>query len=132
MIAIDVTMVPTAPGGDVTFDSTHEFFNVSYHEIIAFFKECIDQNLVINTVNLDDHQTTEKDVSRYYSISLENAQEFQRRWEDDTRVFSMKKLHDEAGCQVSFSTSEIDFDSVHNTVEIVAVNNNLWGWTFPV
>jgi hypothetical protein len=134
MIAIDVTIEPVTTGIDATFDSTQEFINASHSEIAAFFRECIDENLVLNTLNIDPNATAEKDVTRYYSISLENAQEFQRRWEDSTRTFSMKQFWNNAGYNVSLSTVEINFDTVTDTdtIEIVSEHGELWGWTFPV
>ncbi len=134
MIAIDVTIEPVTVTADInaTFESTQTFINVSHVEITEFFKECLEQNLVLNVLTIDTDATPERDVTRYYSISLENAQEFQRRWEDATRAFSMKQFWNSSGYNVSLSTMEIDFDTVTDTIEVVSELGELWGWAFPV
>ncbi len=92
-----------------------------YQEVWSFFKECVDANIIINVC------APEHNSSRYYSTTLENAQEFQRRCEDTTRPFSMRKFWQEIEFSAELILTEIDFDQEDVTYELVSDNGEVWG-----
>jgi hypothetical protein len=129
MIAIDVTMVT----------KNQEIFNVeeamfvvtqSYENIHNFFKNCIDQNIILNaTVNvLADNDFT--NITRYFATTVENAQAFQTAFADMSAEFSMKKMWDENGFDISFEQYEINFDNEIEVSDLIGSNGEIWDVLF--
>ncbi len=143
MIAIDVTMAPinetlvsTAEdfsllSGPLTAGPEFETVVQSYAEIYNFFKDCIDKNFILNTVNMSRIESTSQTSTRYYAITSENAQAFQDAFTNMDVDFSMKKLWAENGFNVLLTQSEIDFDFVENNFELIDQDNRLWSFVEP-
>lgn len=138
MIAITVSMIPINDQTNNSLEYHADFVNANVDKIIAFFKNCIDQDLVLNFI--DNVQEANTDITTYYSISMENAQEFERKFQDLSAEFSLRKLWNEAGIEVSFSMKEIDFNYVEDPTHSEALkkdvllneeNSIIWGIKFP-
>jgi hypothetical protein len=138
MIAIEVTMIPTNDQIDNSLEYQADFVNSNCDEIFAFFRSCVDQGLVLNFI--DNVQESNTDITTYYSISMENAQAFERKFQDLSAEFSIRKLWNQAGLETSFSMKEIDFNYVEDpthpeafkkTVLVDEENSTIWGVLFP-
>ena len=138
MIAIDTRIQPFE-GQEIEADKNWQdiFLADSQPELIAFFQECVDQNLILNSVgwsqlpeekyNYDNHSTV-----RYYSVDLEKAEVFKQKLEDMAATFSLKKFWSENKFDFIIEQSLVDFDQ--EMIAFDAVNSELsevWGTGFP-
>lgn len=143
MIAIDVTM---APVHETLVSTAEDFSPVSeplaagpefeveikfYAEIYNFFKDCIDKNLILNTVNISRIESTSQSITRYYATTSENAQAFQDAFTNMDADFSMKKLWAENEFNVLLTQSEIDFELVEDNIELIDQDDRLWSCVKP-
>ena len=78
MIAIDVTMIPTNDQIDNSLEYQADFINLNFDKVFAFFQNCVNQGLVLNFI--DNVQEANTDITTYYSISMESAQEFESKF----------------------------------------------------
>jgi hypothetical protein len=138
MIQIEVSMSTTNSELDNSLEYHANFINPNLDKILAFFRNCVDQGLVLNFI--DNVQEENTDITTYYSISMESAQEFERKFQDLSAEFSMRKFWREAGLEISFSMKEIDFNYVEDpthpeafkkTVLVDEENSIIWGIRFP-
>jgi hypothetical protein len=138
MIAIDVTMSTTNDQIDNSLEYHADFINPNLDKIFAFFRSCVDQELVLNFI--DNVQEANTDITTYYSISMENAQAFEQKFQDLSAEFSIRKLWNQAGLETSFSMKEIDFNYVEDpthpeafkkTVLVDEETSQIWGIQFP-
>ena len=119
MIAIDVTGTHTKYP---IFDELGLLISSDYYQDVwSFFNECVNANIIINVC------APEHNSSRYYSTTMENAQEFQRRCEDTTKSFSMRKFWNETGFSAVLTLHEVDFDQELETIDLVTDTGELWG-----
>ena len=133
MIAIDVILAlrdsvpaPTLSFGQPEWDRTSQL-EVYYTEIRNFMQECIDQNLILNACIGDTSVGSARyDRGRYFSTTSENAQTFVDKFCDMTAEFSMKKMWDQYGYDVSIEQSEIDFDTQPMPYQIIPSNGDLF------
>jgi hypothetical protein len=94
----------------INFDVVESIVQKSHSKISAFFKECIEQNLLINLANdVNDGVTG---TTTYFATTLENAQVFEKKFQDLSTEFSMKNFWNSHGYDINISTQEIDFDQV--------------------
>ena len=129
MIAIDVTM-STKNNEDLIVDDTVVLIEESYQNVYDFFKNCIDQNVLLNiTVDVPIEESSTV-ITRYFATTKENAQTFEQAFSDMTAEFSMKKFWDYHGFNISVSHHEIDFDTVDDTFELVGSQGQVWGIPF--
>jgi hypothetical protein len=133
MIAIDVNMSPTKEHSDDILSLQLSWVNDHFHDIFSFFENCVDQGLVLNFIDKGIDGAT--DITTYYSISLENAQKFETKFQDLSADFSMRKLWNEAGFDTSISMKEIEFDPKETSQSLgVLVDKEIktiWGIDFP-
>ena len=129
MIAIDVTMV-TKNNEDFFVKDTIPIVSQSRDEVYDFFKNCIDKNLVINAVADIDVDDLSKNKTRYFSTTIENAQAFQNAFTDMAVDFSMKKMWDENGFDISIEQHEVDFDNESDLCELISPNGDIWATSF--
>lgn len=138
MIAIDVTM---APADEIIVSPVENFLPLDepraqtsevevvkefYTQISNFFKNCIDKNFILNTVNINTFGSQSQTITRYYATTSENAQAFQDAFTDMDAEFSMKKLWSQHGFTVSLQQSEIDFDLVEDNFDLVGHDGEVW------
>jgi superfamily II helicase len=140
MIAIDVTMTATNEQMDNSLDYHASFINSNYSKVFAFFRRCVDRGLVLNFIDNVQDADANTDVTTYYSITMENAQVFEQKFQDLSSEFSLRKMWNEAGFETSISMKEIDFNYVEDpthpeafkkTVLVDEENSTIWGIQFP-
>lgn len=138
MIVIDVTMTAKNEQIENSLVYQADFVNSNFKKVFAFFQDCVDQSLILNFV--DNVQDKNTDVTTYYSISMENAQAFEQRFQDLSSEFSIRKMWNSAGLETTVSMKEIDFNYVEDpthpeafkkTVLVDAENSTIWGIQFP-
>ena len=129
MIAIDVTMV-TKNNEDFFVKDTIPIVSQSRDEVYDFFKNCIDKNLVIKAVADIDVDDLSKNKTRYFSTTIENAQAFQNAFTDMAVDFSMRKMWDENGFDISIEQHEVDFDNESDLCELISPNGDIWATSF--
>ena len=126
MIAIDVSM--TAENNkEFIFENTIPIVSQSRDNVCNFFKNCIDQNIVLNAaVDIEDLDLSKK-TTRYFATTVENARAFQTAFEDMSAEFSMKKMWTNHGfTDIEFVQYEIDFEQQYDVYELVSANGNIW------
>ena len=122
MIAIDVIM-KRKNNEEFDDDYTIPIASKYYHNVYSFFKNCIDQNIVLNAVCHPDYTHT-----RYYATSIENALSFQNAFTDTSAEFSIKNMWEENGFDISLSQNEIDFDTESwEIVKLIEPTGQIWG-----
>ena len=119
MIQIDVTMSIRSGGVATHIDDSEKAATQMSAEIYAFFKSCIDQNLILNAMFVDDAGVPLSNITKYFSTTAENAQAFETAFSDMNAEFSMKKMWDQNGFDISIVTSEIEFDTVEYLFPII-------------
>jgi hypothetical protein len=131
MFQVMVRCVPTDPSASTDIEYTKDFLSSSYEQLFAFFKDCVDKNLVINLVEVNPSMSA--DFCGYYSTTLENAQAFQQVVEDMSADFSLKKFWHNCGLALTVDITEIDFDSLPDLYTLVDVDTGeLWEISFPL
>jgi hypothetical protein len=133
MIAIDVTLSlrdtePTLVTGiDKSEWDRSEQMIPYYTQMRDFFQACIDQNLILNACIGDVQVTTARyEKGRYFATTAEKAQEFVTKFCDMSAEFSMKKMWDQYGFDVSVEQHEIDFDEQPLPFEIIPADGDLF------
>ena len=133
MIQIDVTMSPTKTHSEDVLALQIDWVNKNFHSVFSFFENCVDQDLVLNFI--DKTQDGETDVTIYYSVSLENAQAFEQKFQDLSSEFSMRKMWNELGFETSISMTEIEFNPTGYSQKLGSLVDNelktIWGIDFP-
>jgi hypothetical protein len=133
MIQIDATMSPTKTHLEDVLTLQIDWVNENFHSVFSFFKNCVDQDLVLNFI--DKAQDGETDVTVYYSVSLENAQTFEQKFQDLSSEFSMRKMWNELGFETSISMKEIEFDPTGYSEKLGSLVDDevktIWGIDFP-
>jgi hypothetical protein len=130
MIAIDVTM---SKKDKTPFDSLVDakpLISQSHKNIFDFFQNCIDQNLVLNASCNISQDTQINDITRYFATTIENAQTFQNAFADMSAEFSMKKMWDEVGFDISFEQHEVDFDKELGVMDLISSDGRIWATQF--
>lgn len=131
MFEVRVELTARDANVSVEINYTKKFLNQSYHELYAFFKHCVDQNLVINLVQLEANSAV--DWTNYYSTTLENAQAFQQAIENIDAEFSLKKFWNDCGFDMKISIKEIDFDEVGDSAVLINESTGeIWSVAFPL
>jgi hypothetical protein len=132
MFQIMVNCSPVDPSASTDLDYTKNFLNPSYEQLFAFFKDCVDKNLIINLVQVDPSMTS--DFCGYYSTTLENAHAFQQVVEDMSADFSLKKFWHDCGLALTVTITEIDFESLTDNLHtlINVDQGDLWDLSFPI
>jgi len=112
MIKSAAKLRPTSSNVSVEANFIGECILTDEANFFKFWRDCIDQNLIINTVVQADPGNGDHD-SFFFSTTMENAREFERRCLDSTAEFSLKKFYNKFDLDVLlFSIEEInDFDS---------------------
>ena len=126
MIAIDVIATPRDPN-TASMDS---FLEPSYQNIYNFLKSCVDQNLILNVVVVDQRGLLEENITQYFATTTQLAQEFEQVFSDMSAEFSIKKFWSQHDFDISISHHEIDFDMVDDTFELIGPRGEIWGQEF--
>ena len=130
MIAIDVTMT-TKNNNEFIFENVIPIVSQSRDNVYNFFKNCIDQNILLNAAVDIETGDLSKKTTRYFSTTVENAQAFQTAFEDESAEFSMKKMWTNHGfSNIEFVQHEIDFEQEYNVYELVSENGDIWSLEF--
>jgi len=147
MIAIDVTLVSESDSSSVINtafqevpeatmpDELFEFLKPNSQMIENFFKNCIDQQLILNTIWLgmpvnESEMIPSNYVTRYFSTTPENAQAFLDVFLDMSADFSIKKMWSQYGLRVLINQYEIDFDLVEDNFDLISEDGKIWGIDF--
>jgi hypothetical protein len=128
MIAIDVAMTPKNIADIIDRDIIIQMIVPSYQHIYDFFKNCIDQNVLLNVAAVSEEPSV--NVTTYFATTIENAQAFEQVFSDMSAEFSIKKFWSQHDFDISISHHEIDFDTVDDTFELIGPRGEIWGQTF--
>jgi hypothetical protein len=107
--------------------------NDNYEPLSAFFQQCIDQQLVLNTCQL---RTNPEDmfhtITTYFAVDHEKADKFITMFSDMSVEFSIMKFWSELSHRLSITKTEIDFNSVEDLLPLVDQEQRImWGHQFP-
>ena len=130
MIAIDVIMTTKDKTSFDVLQDALPLVTQSRENIYNFFKNCIDQNLVLNATYDIVNEALTENKTRYFSSTVENAQAFQNAFTDMSADFSMKKMWDEHGFDISVEQHEIDFDKEYDVNDLINPDGNIWSTEF--
>jgi hypothetical protein len=130
MIAIDVTMSKKDKTPFNSLVDASPLISQSHKNIFDFFQNCIDQNLVLNASCNISQDTQINDITRYFATTIENAQTFQNAFADMSAEFSMKKMWDEVGFDISFEQHEVDFDKELGVMDLISSDGRIWAAQF--
>ena len=130
MITIDVTMTKKDKTPFNSLVDALPLVSQSHKNIFDFFQNCIDQNLVLNASRIIFKDIQIDDTTRYYATTIENAQTFQNAFADMSAEFSMKKMWDEIGFDISFEQHEVDFDDELGVMDLINSDGRIWDTEF--
>jgi hypothetical protein len=122
MIEISIKTVPVTDSASTQLTYLGQCILQEEEQVFNFCEECVNQNLVLNIIA--EGENPEFDTL-LFSPTMENAQEFARRYSDLSTEFSLKKFWNNWGIDSSVvSMREIDnFDSTdYNSKELVNRN----------
>jgi hypothetical protein len=116
MIAISITSIENFSELSLNDEGQLEIAHVTknYDKIASFFRECIDQNLILNCWQ---HADNTQGTSIYYSTDWDTAKLFEQKCQDTLSEFSLKKFWKEIDIDISISMEEIDFSTTDLMVE---------------
>jgi len=100
----------------------------------AFFQQCVDQQLVLNTCKL---HTNPEDMyhctTTYFAVDHTQADKFITAFSDMSAEFSIMKFWSELSHQLTVIKTEIDFTQETDLLPLVDPEQQiLWGQQFPV
>jgi hypothetical protein len=125
MIAIDVTMT-TEKYQNITPPDVLYYITESYKNVQVFFLDCIDKNVVLNAFEIIHTDTPNVVVTRYFATTVENAEIFQNAFADMSTEFSMKKMWNEQGFDISFEQHEVNFDQAYGVSDLITSDGMIW------
>ena len=126
MIAIDV-MLTTEKYQNITFSDVLNYITEP-SKVHNFFQDCIDKNVMLNAFEIIDTPNVII-TTRYFATTVENAEIFQNAFADMSTEFSMKKMWNEQGFDISFEQHEIDFDQSYSVFDLITSHGevrSLW------
>jgi hypothetical protein len=85
---------------------------------------------VLNASCNISQDTKINDITRYFATTIENAQTFQNAFADMSAEFSMKKMWDEVGFDISFEQHEVDFDKELGVMDLISSDGRIWATQF--
>ena len=132
MYEITITTVPNA--NDVKMiDAGYEHVCAHWDLVADWFTECINQNLILNLCVVDPTGEEWPDITMYYAVDAESAQQFVDAWTDLDAEFSMGKLWNMINFSQTISIKEIDFEQVWAETIVNEDKSELWSvWRKPV
>jgi hypothetical protein len=130
MIAIDVIMTTKDKTQFNVLEDAFPIVTQSRENIYNFFENCIDQNLVLNATYDIANETLTENKTRYFSTTVENAQAFQNAFTDMSADFSLKKMWDEHGFDISVEQHEVDFDKEYDVYDLISADGDIWATSF--
>ena len=135
MIAIKSLVISNSPDASCLFYGPHgirAMFNQHYADIIAFYQKCVDDNIILNLVKLDDQESPTLDTTIYYATTMEKALEAQRRCQDTSQPFCLETMKLDNGYRSEWQFEEVDFDTVDGLTYLVDQSaNTLLGLAWP-
>jgi hypothetical protein len=134
MIRIAVRMFATKEHSEDVATLQLGWVNTNFNDVYSFFDSCVDQGLILNFV--DKTMDGETDITEYFSMTEQNAQLFESKFQDLSANFSMRKLWNEVGFDTTITLSETDFESIPDPDDIrgILIDKELktiWGIDFP-
>jgi hypothetical protein len=132
MIAIDVTMTTKDKTQFNVFEDAWPIASQSRDNVYNFFKNCIDQNIVLNAAVDVEIEDLSKKITRYFATTVENARAFQTAFEDVSAEFSMKKMWTDHGFDISVEQHEVDFEQEYDVYDLISADGNIWGVDFEI
>ena len=162
MIAIDTKLVPFEFQKRTASKNWQNIFTADAPppELLSFYQECVDQNLVLNfatslfpikdrvlvlseswmtldsLLDIDQnflHIEPWQILIRYYSVDLHKAKLFIQKIEDMSADFSLKKFWYKNKFDFSVEYKTVDFTKEITSYELVNTPNaEIWGLSWPV
>jgi hypothetical protein len=130
MIAIDVIMTKKDKTPFDVLEDGLPIVTQSRENIYNFFENCIVQNLVLNATSETLNETLTENRTRYFSTTVDNAQAFQNAFTDMSADFSLKKMWDEHGFDISVEQHEVDFDNEYDVNDLISPDGTIWSTEF--
>jgi hypothetical protein len=138
MIAIDTFMQPMPGFEDEAEENFIEFCSTTHPDIFEFLLDCVDQNLILNTLYwepLDWRHPVHPwicSLTRYYSIDRAKAELFLEKFRDMSADFSLQQFWNQRKFVIAFDLTEVDFEQETPEYEVVnRATGALWDLEFP-
>ena len=122
MIAIKSLVISNSPDASCLYSGPHgirAMFNEHYADIISFYQQCVDDNIILNLVQLDPDESPSLDTTTYYATTMEKAIELQRRCRDTSLPFCLETMKVTHGYRSEWQFEEVDFNTVDELIELV-------------
>ena len=134
MIAITVQMDTEFEFTDGHVIVRNVRLNDNYEPLSAFFQQCVDQQLVLNTcklhTNLEDMFHC---ITTYFAVDHVQADKFITAFSDMSAEFSIMKFWSELSHELTVTKTEIDFTLEEDLLPLVDCEQRiLWGQQFPM
>jgi hypothetical protein len=113
------------------------FLADSQPELVAFFQQCVDENLIFNTLQHNEPAIIHCDYDlhhtmRYYSADTSKAEAFKQKLEDMSANFSLKKFWANNKFNLTVELSTVDYDTQSPQFDVVNTTlSTVWGINFP-
>lgn len=138
MIAIETFMQPIAGFEAEAEENFIKFCLTTHPDIFDFFVDCLDQNLILNTVHwtpVDWYHPVHPwiySLARYYAVDMPKAEQFRKKFQDLSADFSIKKYWYQNKFDITCDLSEVDFSQETPEFEIINKETGaLWDIVFP-
>lgn len=108
--------------------------NDNYEPLSAFFQQCVDQQLVLNTCQLHTNpEDMYHTITTYFAVDHTQADKFITAFSDMSAEFSIMKFWSELSHKLTISKAQIDFTSVDDLLPLVDLEQKIiWGQQFPM
>lgn len=132
MYAITITTTPDNSESDfILYPDGYEHCCKHWDAVVNWLSECIDQNLILNlcTVSSGDEWP---DITIYYSVNAESAQQFVDKWMDLDAEFSMQKFWKMLDLSQTSQIEIVDFEEVWSEPLVSEDKSVIWNvWEKP-
>ena len=134
MIAIDTVVKPMVGLESQAHENFLVFHETSHPDLFEFFKNIVDQNLILNTLFWRPYdENNYNHLLRYYAVDMKNAEIFQEKLLSEVADLSMKKFWNQNKFDYSVELKEIDFDKELPQYYVVDHDTGgLWGDVWPL
>ena len=106
----------------LVYNEGYELCRQHWDQVANWFSECIDQNLIINTCTLSySDEPKWPDITTFYSVNAEFAQQFVDKWMDLDAEFSMQKFWQILNLTPTSQIEPVDFEEVTSRPELSLV-----------
>jgi hypothetical protein len=106
----------------VIYVEGYELCRQYWDEFVNWFSECIDQKLIINSCTLSySDEPKWPNITTFYSVNAESAQQFVDKWMDLDAEFSMQEFWQKLNLRSTGLVETVDYEEVTATPELSIV-----------